>query len=88
MLFVNIIMTLDIANIPKMKMNVFLRSYFENITGTNNPQMAIVKVNELTYSPDIEIVVLKYCEICDIIPIILNGVFIPMMTTSEYIKAV
>ena len=60
MLFVKMIMMFDIANTTKMKTKVFLRSYFENITGTNNPETAIVNVNELTYNPETAIEVLKY----------------------------
>ena len=76
MLFVKMITMFDIANTVKMKMKVFLRSYFENSTGMNRPAIAIVNVNELTYNPEIAIVVLKYWEIWLIIPIMLNGVFI------------
>ena len=53
----------DIANIDKIKMNVLFLSYPEKIIGMNNPQTAIVNVNELTYNPEIAIEVLKYCDI-------------------------
>ena len=48
MLFVNMITIFEIANTLKMLMNVLFLSYFENKTGMNNPQIAIVKVKELT----------------------------------------
>ena len=77
MLFVKIIIIFDMANINKIKTNVLFLSYFEKNIGINNPKIAIVNVNELTYNPDIAIVVLKYCEITEIIPTILKGVLIP-----------
>ncbi len=49
----------DIANTVKMDMKVLLLSYFENKIGVNNPQIAIVNVKELTYSPEMAIDVLK-----------------------------
>ena len=58
-------------------MNVVFLSNFENKAGTNRPQMAIVNVNELTYNPETAIEVLKYVEICEIMPTILRGVLIP-----------
>ena len=42
-----------------IEINVFLRSYLENNIGMNNPEIAIVNVNELAYNPEIAIVVLK-----------------------------
>ena len=66
-----------IANTPKIETNVVFRSYLENKIGMNSPQTAIVNVNELTYSPETAIVVLKWVDICEIIPTILNGVLIP-----------
>ena len=48
MLFVNMITRLEMANTVKMEMNVLLLSNLENRTGMNNPQTAIVNVNELT----------------------------------------
>ncbi|MBP5785329.1 MAG: hypothetical protein J6W16_07085, partial [Methanobrevibacter sp.] len=53
------------------------RSNFENKSGINRPDMAIVNVNELTYNPEIAMDVLKYSEICEIIPIMLKGVLMP-----------
>lgn len=69
----------DRANTASIEMKVFFLSYFEKRIGMNNPVMAIVNVNELTYNPEIAMDVLKYSEICDIIPIMLNGVFIPIV---------
>lgn len=69
----------EIAKIPSIAMNVFLISYFEKKIGMNNPVTAIVNVNEDTYNPEIAIEVLKYSEICDIIPIMLNGVLMPIV---------
>ena len=77
MLFVKIITMFDRAKTAKMETNVFFLSIFENRSGMNNPEIAIVKVNELTYKPEIAIEVLKYSDICEIIPIILKGVLIP-----------
>ena len=48
MLFVNIITIFEIANTLKMLMKVLFLSNPENKTGINNPQIAIVNVNELT----------------------------------------
>lgn len=69
----------DSANTASIEMKVFFLSYFEKRIGMNNPVMAIVNVNELTYNPEIDMDVLKYSEICDIIPIMHNGVFIPIV---------
>ena len=77
MLFVKIIAMFDIANTVKMLTKVLFRLYFENKTGMNNPHMAMVNVNELTQSPEMAIDVLKYTAICEMIPTMLNGVFIP-----------
>ena len=86
-LSVNIIVKLDIAKIPNIKANVFFLSYFENKMGMNNPLTAIVNVNELTYNPEIEIDVLKYPDICEMIPIILKGVFIPKVDNIKIYKS-
>lgn len=88
MLFVNMIAIFEIANTVKMLMKVLFLSYFENKTGMNNPQIAIVKVNELTYSPEIAIVVLKYSAICEMIPTMLNGVFIPSVEIIRIYRSI
>ena len=67
----------ETANTASMDMNVVFLSNLENKAGTNRPHIAIVNVNELTYNPEIAIEVLKYVEICDIMPTILRGVLIP-----------
>ena len=64
---------------PSIVINVFLISNFENRTGINKPVIAIVNVKDDTYNPEIAIEVLKYSDICDIIPIMLNGVFMPIV---------
>lgn len=69
-------MKLHIENIPKINMNVCFLSYFENTSGMNSPQIAIVNVNELMKSPTIAIEMLKYCDISPTIPTRLNGVLI------------
>ena len=79
MLCVKTIIMFDRAKILKIVMNVFLISYFENRIGINNPVMAIVNVKEDTYNPEIAIDILKYSDICDIIPIMLNGVLIAIV---------
>ena len=79
MLFVNTIMKFEIAKIPSIVMNVFLISYFEKKIGINKPVMAIVNVKDDTYNPEIAMEVLKYSDICDIIPIMLNGVLIAIV---------
>ena len=76
MLFVNMIAMFEIANTDRINRNTLFLSYFEKRTGTKSPQTAIVKVNELTYNPETAIDVLKYCDICEMIPIMLKGVFI------------
>ena len=81
--FVNIIMKFDNEKILKMKTNVFFLSNLEKTTGINNPKIAIVNVNELTYNPVIAIVVLKYSEICDMIPTMLNGVLIASVEKAK-----
>ena len=48
MLFVNMIAIFEIANTVRMLMKVLFLSNPENRTGMNNPQTAIVNVNELT----------------------------------------
>ena len=58
-LSVEIMIKLDTAKMPNIKANVFFLSYFENNMGMKSPLTAIVKVNELTYKPEIEIDVLK-----------------------------
>ena len=68
---------LEMANTVKMEMNVLLLSNLENRTGMNNPQIAILNVYEITYSPDMAIDVLKYFAICAMIPTMLSGVLIP-----------
>ena len=79
MLCVKIITKLDTAKIPSIVMNVLLISNFEKNIGINNPVIAIVNVKEDTNNPEIAMDVLKYSDICDIMPIILNGVFIPIV---------
>ena len=88
MLFVNMITIFEIENTVKMLMKVLFLSNLENKTGMNNPQIAIVKVNELTYSPEIAIVVLKYSAICEMIPTMLNGVFIPSVEIIKMYKSI
>ena len=72
-------MKFDTAKMPRIVMNVFLISNFEKITGINNPAIAIVNVKDDTYNPETAMDVLKYSEICDIIPMMLNGVLIPFV---------
>ena len=79
MLSVKMITKFDTAKIPSIAMNVLLISNLEKRTGMNKPVMAIVKVKEDTYNPEIAMEVLKYSEICNIIPIMLNGVFMPIV---------
>ena len=88
MLFVNMIAIFEIANTVKMLIKVLFLSNLENKTGMNNPQIAIVKVNELTYSPEIAIVVLKYSAICEMIPTMLNGVFIPSVEIIRIYRSI
>ena len=83
MLLVNTITMFDRAKIPSIVRNVVFRSYFEKRIGINRPETAIVKVNELTYNPDIAIDVLKYSEIWEIIPMMLNGVFMPIVDSIK-----
>ena len=83
MLFVKTITIFDKAKIPSIEMNVFLISYFEKKIGMNKPVIAIVNVKDDTYNPEMAIEVLKYSEICDIIPMILNGVFIPIVDSIK-----
>ena len=63
MLFVKIITIFEIAKTDRIETNVFFRSNFEKSNGINRPVIAIVNVNELTYNPEIAIVVLKYSDI-------------------------
>ena len=72
-------MKFDRAKMPSIEMNVFLISNFEKITGMNRPVMAIVNVKDDTYNPEMAIEVWKYSDICNIMPMILNGVFIPIV---------
>ena len=81
--FVNIITKFETAKTLKMKTNVFFRSNLEKRTGTNKPQTAIAKVNELTYNPVRAIGVLKYSDICDMIPTMLNGVLIASVEKAK-----
>ena len=71
------IIKLDTAKIDKILINVVFLSNLEKIIGVNNPKIAMVNVNELTYNPEIAMDVLKNCEISEIIPMILNGVLMP-----------
>ena len=68
---------------PKIETNVVFLSNFEKNIGINNPQTAIVNVNELTYKPETAIDVLNWCEICEIMPTILNGVLIPRVANIK-----
>ncbi len=77
------IIMFDSAKIPSIVMNVVFRSYFEKRIGMKRPETAIVKVNELTYNLDIAIDVLKYLEIWEIIPMMLNGVFMPIVDSIK-----
>ena len=70
---------LDTAKIPSIVMNVLLISNFENRIGINKPVTAIVNVKDDTYNPEMAIEVLKYSDICNIIPMMLNGVLIPIV---------
>lgn len=83
MLSVNMIMKFDMAKMPRIEMNVFLISNLENRIGINNPVMAIVNVKDDTYNPEIAMEVLKYCDICDMMPMILNGVFMPIVDSIK-----
>ena len=87
MLFVNKITRFEREKSDKIRMKVFFLSYFEKNTGTNNPQIAIVKVYELTYKPDTAIEVVKYWEICEIIPMMLKGVFSPIAENIKMYKS-
>ena len=71
------IIKLETAKIDKILTNVVFLSNLEKIIGVNNPQIAMVNVNELTYNPEIAMDVLKNCEISEIIPMMLNGVLMP-----------
>lgn len=51
---------LAIAKMLNIETKVFFLLNFENRLGTNNPQTAIVNVNELTYNPDTAMFVEKY----------------------------
>jgi hypothetical protein len=71
------------AKTPKIETNVVFLSNFEKNIGINNPQTAIVNVNELTYKPETAIDVLNCVEICEIMPTILNGVLIPRVANIK-----
>ena len=77
MLWVKTITMFETANTDRIETSVVFRSNFENRSGINRPDMAIVNVKELTYNPEIAMDVLKYSEICEIIPIMLKGVLMP-----------
>ena len=70
---------LDTAKIPSIVMNVLLISNLENRIGINKPVTAIVNVKDDTYNPEMAIQVLKYSDICNIIPMMLNGVLMPIV---------
>ena len=72
----------------KIETNVVFLLNFENKTGIKSPVSAMVNVNELTYKPDIAIEVPKYCEISEIIPIILKGVFIPKVDNIKMYRSI
>ncbi len=81
-------MKFDNANIVKIRMNVFFRLNLENRIGTNNPHIAIVNVNELTYSPEIAIDVEKYSDICAMMPTMLNGVLIASVDSIKIYRSI
>ena len=60
-------------------MNVLLISNFENRIGINKPVTAIVNVKDDTYNPEMAMEVLKYSEIYNIMPMMLNGVLMPIV---------
>lgn len=70
---------LDTTKMPSIVMKVLLISNFENRIGINNPVTAIVNVKDETYNPEMAMEVLKYSEICNIIPMMLNGVLMPIV---------
>ena len=70
---------LDTAKMPSIVMNVLLISNFENRIGINKPVTAIVNVKDDTYNPEMAIEVLKYSDICNIMPMMLNGVLMPIV---------
>lgn len=74
---------LDTAKIPSIVMNVLLISNFENRIGINKPVTAIVNVKDDTYNPEMAMEVLKYSDICNIIPIMLNGVLMPIVDSIK-----
>ena len=74
---------LDTAKIPSIVMNVLLISNFENRIGINKPVTAIVNVKDDTYNPEMAMEVLKYSEICNIIPMMLNGVLMPIVDSIK-----
>lgn len=83
MLSVKMITRLDTAKIPSIVMNVLLISNFENRIGINKPVTAIVNVKDDTYNPEMAMEVLKYSDICNIIPIMLNGVLMPIVDSIK-----
>ena len=64
---------------PSIVMNVLLISNLENRIGINKPVTAIVNVKDDTYNPEMAIEVLKYSDICNIMPMMLNGVLMPIV---------
>ena len=74
---------LDTAKIPSIVMNVLLISNFENRIGINKPVTAIVNVKDDTYNPEMAMEVLKYSEICNIMPMMLNGVLMPIVDSIK-----
>ena len=83
MLSVKMITRLDTAKIPSIVMNVLLISNFENRIGINKPVTAIVNVKDDTYNPEMAMEVLKYSEICNIMPMMLNGVLMPIVDSIK-----
>jgi len=88
MLLVKIITMFAIAKTDRIETNVLFRSNFENRIGMNSPVIAIVNVNELTYNPETAIDVLKYSEICEMIPIMLNGVLMPNVDSIKMYRRI
>ena len=69
----------DTTKIPSIAMNVLLISNLENRTGMKSPVTAIVNVKDETYNPEMAMDVAKCSDICDIMPIMLNGVLMPIV---------
>jgi hypothetical protein len=76
------------AKTDRIETNVLFLSNLENRIGMNRPVIAIVKVNELTYNPETAIDVLKYSEICEMIPMMLKGVLIPSVDSIRIYKSI